>query len=62
MSEQILLCSDGLTDMLNDRRIAQVLSRIADPSLAVQTIFELALRAGGRDNVSIIFAGAAPTP
>lgn len=55
-----LLCSDGLTDMLDDEAIAQVLL----PAAGMQTPLEaaadrlvaLANERGGRDNISVILA------
>jgi protein phosphatase len=48
----MLLCSDGLTDMLSDAEIAQVLKQGAsDPAAA---LVDAALAAGGHDNVSAI--------
>lgn len=56
-----LMCSDGLTDMVNDSQLAQVL---ASPSSLAQMAAELVMRAnvrGGRDNISVLLtqAGAA---
>ena len=49
----ILLCSDGLTNMLTDREIAQVLS--SKPPDPAASLVDAAVRAGGHDNVSVIF-------
>jgi serine/threonine protein phosphatase PrpC len=47
-----LLCSDGVTDMLDDAEIAACL---APPDAdAVTRLFEAAMRAGGMDNISIV--------
>src|SRR5579875_366433 len=51
---RLLLCSDGLTDMLEDADIADCLS--LPPAEAVAELFDLAMRAGGLDNVSIVLA------
>lgn len=56
--ESLLLCSDGLTDMLQECEIAQVLSDTADPSRRVICLLNLALNAGGLDNISIIVVRA----
>jgi PPM family protein phosphatase len=48
----ILICSDGLTDMLPDEQIAGVL-RECSPEPA-EALVEAALGAGGHDNVSVI--------
>ena len=51
-----LLCSDGLTDMLDDDEIAHVFAR--DDEAAVRTLFEAAMAAGGSDNISIVVVSA----
>jgi len=49
----ILLCSDGLTDELDDRELTRLLYSSADPRMAVQRLMRAALRAGGRDNITL---------
>lgn len=49
----ILLCTDGLTDELDDQTIARLLQRSATPKAAVQKLMEAALAGGGRDNVTL---------
>jgi serine/threonine protein phosphatase PrpC len=49
-----LLCSDGLTDMLQDRDIEDCM-KLGDAD-AVAEMFDLAMRAGGADNISIVIA------
>ncbi len=52
-----LLCSDGLTDMATDAEIGAMLrSHAADPERATAALIELALRGGGKDNVSVVLA------
>lgn len=51
----VLLCSDGLTDMLEDQQIAVVLETLgADLHAAAEELVHLANLAGGRDNISVI--------
>jgi len=52
--ERLLLCSDGLTDMLPDTTIAAVLASRREVAAAVKDLLGAALEAGGRDNVSIL--------
>ena len=52
--DRLLLCSDGLTDMLAERKIARLLRRAPDPDAAAETLLHAALEAGGRDNVTIL--------
>jgi serine/threonine protein phosphatase PrpC len=51
-----LICSDGLTKMLDDKAIAGLLGAIAGSSVktAAQALIDRANEAGGRDNVSVI--------
>lgn len=51
--DSLLLCSDGLTDMLADEDIEQILSSSPQP---VDELYEAACERGGFDNVSIIVA------
>jgi len=52
----LLLCSDGLTDMLDDERIAAILGIEADLPVIGRSLIDTALAAGGRDNVSVALA------
>lgn len=49
-----LLCSDGMTDMLSDGEIADILTREISVQEAVEILLERTLMKGGRDNVTII--------
>jgi serine/threonine protein phosphatase PrpC len=51
--DRILLCSDGLTDLVDDDRIAEVLA-LKDPHSAAAVLTHAALEAGGRDNVTCV--------
>lgn len=50
--EAVLLCSDGLTDMVDDEEIEALLRR--SPDDPAQALLEAALDAGGVDNVTIV--------
>ena len=51
----IMLCSDGLTKMLEDAAIASILFRAnGDPYRACHDLIEQALSRGGEDNVTVI--------
>ena len=52
--DTFLLCTDGLTNMVNDADIVKILQTAENPADA---LIEVALDAGGRDNVSVIVAG-----
>ncbi len=49
-----LLCSDGLTTMLGDDRIARVLAGATSMDAAVRALVDEANRAGGRDNITAL--------
>jgi len=51
--DRLLLCSDGLTDLVDTERIAEVL-RLVDPHSAAAVLTQSALAAGGRDNVTCV--------
>lgn len=54
--DRLMLCSDGLTDMVDDADIAAVLRDIESPQEACNKLLNLALDAGGKDNVTITMA------
>jgi protein phosphatase len=49
-----LICSDGLTTMLDDDHIERLLARATSMPNAVRALVDEANRAGGRDNISVI--------
>jgi PPM family protein phosphatase len=49
-----LLCSDGLTTMVDEARIAAVLSSTTSMREAVRTLVDEANNAGGRDNITAL--------
>ena len=55
--DRLLLCSDGLTDLVADDTIATTLSGLQRSSEACSRLVQLALDGGGRDNVTVIVAG-----
>jgi serine/threonine protein phosphatase PrpC len=52
--DRLLLCSDGLTEMVSDGTIAAVLRAEPDPEVACTKLVALANDAGGRDNVTVL--------
>lgn len=52
--DRIILCSDGLTEMLDDEAIAAIIRLGGPPDLTVKTLIEMANRAGGRDNITVV--------
>jgi len=57
----ILLCSDGLTDELSDRDIAEILSQAPGPRAGVKRLLRAALKEGGHDNITLLLV-CAPSP
>jgi serine/threonine protein phosphatase PrpC len=49
-----LICSDGLTTMLDDEKIAHILTRATSLQNAVRALVDEANRAGGRDNITVV--------
>lgn len=62
----VLLCSDGLSDMIADAEIASILHGFdQDLSLAADRLVQIANEYGGRDNISVILVkikGGYPSP
>lgn len=54
--DQLLLCTDGLTEMVSDGEIAEILQHQADPSVAARALIDQALAHGGKDNVTAVLA------
>ncbi|HEX6149336.1 PP2C family protein-serine/threonine phosphatase [Nocardioides sp.] len=52
--ERLLLCSDGVSGMIDDDAIAAVLRDTEDPRDAADQLVERALAAGGRDNATAV--------
>ena len=52
--DQFLLCSDGLTDMVEDSSIDKVFKSTIPAHKKVDQLIELALSGGGKDNVTVV--------
>ena len=52
--DRLLLCSDGLTDMVADEQIAGVLERETRSEAGCAELIDLAKLAGGRDNITTV--------
>ncbi|QIK75355.1 PP2C family protein-serine/threonine phosphatase [Nocardioides piscis] len=53
-AERLLLCSDGVTGMIADEVIEEILARVHDPRDAAAELVRAALDAGGRDNATAV--------
>jgi PPM family protein phosphatase len=54
--DRLLLCSDGLTDLVDDDTIRQVLVERSGAADVCAGLIDVALDAGGRDNVTVVVA------
>ena len=54
--DQLLLCTDGLTETVEDSKIAHVLQDSASAQSACQALVDLALAGGGNDNITVVVA------
>ena len=52
--DRLLLCTDGLTGMVSNSSITDVLQATADPEAACQALVRAANDAGGQDNITVI--------
>jgi len=53
--DKLLLCSDGLWEMVYDTAIEGIMSdHTCDPSLVVKSLITAALDGGGKDNISVV--------
>ena len=51
---KILMCSDGLTNMLEDNDILSIVKKHADIQEAARELVARANENGGKDNISVI--------
>lgn len=51
-----LLCSDGLTDMLQDHQIQEILNSDVDVDRKAEALIESAKTEGGKDNITVVLA------
>ncbi len=54
--DQVLLCTDGLTEMVSAETIGSVLKESSSAKAACESLIDLALSAGGIDNVTVVLA------
>ena len=54
--EKVMLCTDGLTEMVEDETIAQILRTANSAEETCRTLVDLALKNGGKDNVTVVVA------
>lgn len=61
VGDRLLLCSDGLTDLVSDAQVGRLLD-ISDPRDSVEALVSAALAEGGRDNVTCLVADVEDGP
>lgn len=59
--DRYLVCSDGLTGVISDETLTSVLAN-GKPAEAADRLVELALKAGGPDNITVIVADVVDAP
>jgi serine/threonine protein phosphatase PrpC len=52
----LLLCSDGLSGMVDDDTLLSVMMAVKDPAIACDRLIALANENGGKDNVTVVIA------
>ncbi len=52
--DSLLLCSDGVTDMVPESEIERIINTFSAPKAAVEALIDAAIRSGGRDNATAI--------
>ena len=62
VGDRWLLCSDGLCGFVSGQTIGKVLYRSESPKQACESLVELALKAGGPDNVTCVVAEIVENP
>ena len=54
--DRVLLCSDGLTDLVDDEVIRRVMGECPESAEACRRLIDLALDGGGKDNITAVVA------
>ena len=52
--DKILMCSDGLSNMVDDTEILEIINREPDIEKAARMLIDAANENGGKDNISVV--------
>jgi PPM family protein phosphatase len=52
--DRLLLCSDGLSGMVADEQIEEILLQPGGPQVAADALVQAALKGGGEDNITVV--------
>ena len=52
--DRLLLCSDGLTNEVDDEQIAEVMGSVPEPQAAAAALVSMANEHGGADNITVV--------
>ena len=58
IGDNLMLCSDGLSGMVEDEKICKLVMDAPDPQAASEALVEAANAAGGQDNISVVIVKA----
>jgi serine/threonine protein phosphatase PrpC len=61
-AQRLLLCTDGITGLLDDGQIAAILTETTDPHDAAERLVAAALEAGGDDNATAVVVDVVGLP
>lgn len=56
--DRIMICSDGLTGEVSNEQIQRIMADLRHPQDTADSLIQAALRAGGRDNVTVVVVEA----
>lgn len=54
----LILCSDGLSDVINNEQICELIANNPTPTSATDNLLSAALKAGGKDNITVVSIAA----